>query len=493
MGIIAKQSIKGSVYTYLGAALGFVSAGLLLPNFFEKEQVGLINLLIALSITFAQIAGMGFVAVITRLFPYFRDDKKNHNGILSLGLIIVSIGFLIVLGIYFVLKDYLVESNVEQSVLLSENIFYLPIIVLSSSFFVLFDNYNKALFDAATGIFLRELYVRLLNLIIIAAYIFGYVDFSKFVMYYVLIYISPTFIIAFILVKRKVFFVSRINKELLIKLKPEIISVSIFWVIAGFTWIATQAIDKYMVNYYLGLDATGVYSVTFYFGVLVAMPARSIRKISSIILAESWKKNDTETIISIYKKSTINMLIIGMLLFVGIWANIDNIFQLVPKYTDGKFVILFIALSSVIEMMSGVGATIIANSKHYKINTYIMIIVIIAIVSTNIVFIPLWGLSGAAFASLISLGFAVLLRYLFLFKTYKFQPYNYKHFLIILIAAITYFINLLLPQLSNFYIDILIRSSVVTILFSGLIYISKVSDEVTGIVKRILYIVKLKR
>ena len=490
MGIIAKQSIKGSIYTYAGALLGFISTGLLLPNFFAKEQVGLINLLIALSITFSQISGMGFVAVITRLFPYFRNDKKKHNGILTLGMIVVFVGFTIVLIGFFFLKDFLIESNVEKSALLHDNIFYLPIIVLFSAFFGLLDNYNKSLFDATTGIFLREFYVRILNLVIIVAYIFDYINFSQFVFTYVLIYISPTVIITFVLIKRNVFYLAKINFTLVKKLKKEIISVSVFWIIAGFTWIATQAIDKYMVNYYLGLDATGIYSVTFYFGVLVAMPARTSRKISSIIIAESWKKNDQTTIMSIYKKSTVNMLIISLLLLIGIWANIDNIFKLIPKYSDGKYVILFIALSSVIEMSAGVGATIISNSKYFKFNTYAMVLVIIAIIFTNQIFIPKYHLSGAAFASMISLGFAVLLRYLFLLKTYKFQPYNYRHLVIIIIAGLTYFVSTFIPEFSNFYIDIIVRSMFILTFFTLLIYFSKVSQEVSDITHRIIKNVK---
>ncbi len=84
MGIIAKQSIKGSVYTYAGAAIGFISTGLLMPKFFAAEQIGLINLLIAITAIFSQFGGLGFVGVLSRLFPYFRDEEKKHNGVLSL-------------------------------------------------------------------------------------------------------------------------------------------------------------------------------------------------------------------------------------------------------------------------------------------------------------------------------------------------------------------------------------------------------------------------
>ncbi|MHA1695338.1 MAG: hypothetical protein ACTSUG_08765 [Candidatus Helarchaeota archaeon] len=48
MGIIQKQTIKGTIYTYLGVALGFVNIGLLTPKIFSTDQIGLTNILVAI-------------------------------------------------------------------------------------------------------------------------------------------------------------------------------------------------------------------------------------------------------------------------------------------------------------------------------------------------------------------------------------------------------------------------------------------------------------
>jgi len=490
MGIIAKQSIKGSIYSYSGAVIGFINTGLLMPKFFIPEQVGLVNLLIAITLVFSQLGNLGFSGVITRLFPYFRNKENKHNGILTIGLFISLFGFLLISLLFVVLRKYLIASNYETSSLLAKNIFYIPILSFFIILFYLFDNYNKVLFDAVLGTFLREFLVRFLNLIIIVMFIFNYIDFKVFLLYYVIIYSLPTLILSIVLIKRKVFYIGGINMKILSEQKSEIIRISVFWIVAGFAGIAIQAIDKYMTNFYLGLGASGIYAVTFYFGVIVAMPARSMRKISSIVLAEAWKNNDRIIILDIYKKSTINMLIISSLLVVGIWANIDNIFEIIPNYIQGKYVILFIAILSMIDMSSGVATTIIANSKYYKINAYVMILTLILIVTTNMIFINLWGLKGAAFASLISISLSLFIRFLFLYKKYRFQPYSGKHLKILFIAGVCLFVNYLIPKFSNYYIDILIRSSLITILFSVLIYFSKVSEDVNSIVIQVVNKIK---
>ncbi len=482
MGIIAKQSVKGSIYTYAGAVLGFVNAGLLMPKFFIPEQVGLVNLLIALTLVFSQLGNLGFTGVITRLFPYFRSKGNKHNGILSLGLIVSVFGFLLICILFFLTRKYLITSNYKTSSLLSENIFYIPVLSFFVILFSLFDNYNKVLFDAVLGTFLREFFVRLLNLVLIVFFIFNYISFKRFVLFYMIVYSLPTLILMLVLIKRKVFYLVKINLKIVSELKSEIIKISVFWIVAGFAGIAIQAIDKYMTNFYLGLGASGIYAVTFYFGVLVGMPARSMRKISSIIIAEAWKRNDKKTILDIYKKSSINMLIISSLLVVGIWINIDNIFKIIPQYSQGKYVILFIALLSMIDMSSGTAASIIGNSKYYRINAYVMVFTLLMIVITNIIFINLWGLKGAAFASFLSVSLSVFMRFLFLYKKYKFQPYSLKHIKIFAIAGTCFLINYLIPEFSNFYIDILIRSSIITVLFSVIIYFSKASEELNKIV-----------
>ncbi|HNV96066.1 MAG TPA: polysaccharide biosynthesis protein, partial [Bacteroidales bacterium] len=72
MGIIRKQTILGTIYTYLGAGLGVFTNLILLAWFFTPEQIGLLNVLVAYSLLFSQLANLGFDNVTIRLFPYFR-------------------------------------------------------------------------------------------------------------------------------------------------------------------------------------------------------------------------------------------------------------------------------------------------------------------------------------------------------------------------------------------------------------------------------------
>ncbi len=491
MGVILKQSIKGSVYTYAGAILGFVNTGLFLPKFFLKEQIGLISILFAVTLIFVQLGILGFPSVLTRLFPYFRNKEKKHNGILLIGLIVSTIGSLIILLLFFLFKDFIIEINIEKSRLFTEYINYLPFLIIFSIFFSLFDNYSKVLFDATIGFFLKDFLPRVFNLILIVLYIFDLISFDTFILGYAIAYILPVFILFAILVKKGQFYLGGFNKQLTKKLLPEMLKIGAFGIIGAFSGIAVMNIDKYMVTQYLGLDNLGVYTIAFYFGTLIIIPARAIRKISSIFLAEAWKKDDLITINDVYYKSTINQFVIGVFLFIGVWTNIDNIFKILPDYISGKYVILFIAFANVIDMFTGVSSNIISSSSKYKVMTYVVGIMMISVVATNMIFIPIWGLSGAAFASLISIFLTAAIRFLYLRFKFQLQPYNFTHFKIFLIGVVIFLLNYIIPVFDNYYIDILIRGSFVTITFGLLIYYSRVSLDINKVVNK--FILKVRQ
>ncbi|MEA2042241.1 MAG: oligosaccharide flippase family protein [Bacteroidota bacterium] len=486
MGKIAKQTLKGSAYTYVGAVLGFVSTGLLMPKVFSPTQVGLVSLLIALTQIFSTFSNLGFNSVLSRLFPYFRRQEKGHNGILNLGLIVVLLGTALAVSGLLLLKHQIIGGEPEDVLILENNYQYLPFLILALSLFNLFDTYNRMLYDAVSGIFLREVLVRSLNIALIVLFVYDYIDFPTFVLCYVLSYIAPTILIALLLLIRRQFYIPKPNRFIIGRLKGRMLSLGFFGILTTFSGVAVMNIDKYMVSYYLGLDATGIYSVTFYFAVLVLMPSRALRKISAIFISEAWKEKRLDTIGEIYRKSTINQLLIAALIFVGIWANIDNIFRIIPDYSAGIYVILFIGLANIIDMASGVSAGIISLSKDYKVHAYIMIVMIASVIISNMLLIPAYGMNGAAMASMLSVFVTILLRFLFLYFKHGLQPYKIKHLLIIITAAAVLFLNSFLPYLSNLYIDILVRSSLIGIVFITTAYFLRLSEDANQLIRKYL-------
>ncbi|MFH2094857.1 MAG: oligosaccharide flippase family protein [Bacteroidota bacterium] len=482
MGIIRKQAIQGTIYTYLGAALGFVNISILFPRILGQDQVGLLGVIVAYSVIFSQFASLGFNATTTRLFSYFRTDDKRHHGFAFLLLMVSLVGFILSLIVFLFIKPVLLnDTDPESSGLMQQYFWYIVPLIFFTLFFNAFDNYYKMLFRSVPGTFMKELLIRIFVFIIILVYSLGLISFSMFVFLYVASYCLPTIIILVMLaidgqlkIKPDFSFIDR-------QMRKDLINVSLFGIITSATGILTLNIDRVMIEEILGLSDTGVYTIAYFFGTIIILPSRPLVKISSAIVAEAWKSNDTGSISNIYYKSCINQFVIGAFLTAAIWLNIDNIIQIMTEeYSEGKFVILFIALAYLSDMASGVGSGILMTSHKYRMQALFMGIMVVMIVITNLLFIPVYGIVGAALASFISKTLYNLMRYIYMWVKFRMQPYDYKSLLVIGITALSFFTAYLIPVFENFILDILIRSADFGIIFIGMTYILNISDDINN-------------
>lgn len=478
MGVIIKQSIKNTIYAYIGAVIGFVNISLLMPKLLSPEEIGLINYIFSIILILSQFTSLGLNNITTRLFPYFRNKTKNHHGFFSLGLMVSGVGSLLTIILYFILKSRLLSGENNQ-VDLENFIFYVIPLTIITLFLNYFDTFFRALFNATIGMFLKEIITRVLNTLVIISYFFNWIDFYAFVFLYFLSYSLPTFILGLLLMLKGEFKLQRPRPFLIHRLKWTMISIAGFGLVTGFSNISVLQFDRIMLKSYMDLASIGIYTITFSFAMLIILPARSVKRIATMVIAESFKNNDLENIGTIYRKSTITQFIIGAYLFIGLWANIDNIILVIgPQYEAGRYVIFFIGLANLTEMLTGVNQAIIGTGKKYIYAAVFMLLMLAIIILTNWIFIPILGITGAALASFITVLTISIIRYLFVWNTFKLQPYSYKHLIILAIVFSTYFVTIYLPQLSNPYYDIVLKGIVISIIFAVLIYFTRVSEDI---------------
>ncbi|MBL4560552.1 MAG: polysaccharide biosynthesis C-terminal domain-containing protein [Labilibaculum sp.] len=485
MGIIRQQTIKGTVVSYIGAILGLVNTGILFPRFFAADQIGLILWLGAITTIAAQFSSLGFNNVTARLFPYFRNENINHNGYLFILFWVGMAGFVLSLISYFILQPLAVDLYHDDSPLYLDYLIYLIPLVFFTLFYNLFEGFNRVMYDAVSGTIFRDIVFKIFNLTFILLFAFEAIDFSQFVFYYVLAYCSPTVFLFILLWRRgQISFASNL-KFVTPELRKSMTSVSVFGILNGLSDKLANQIDRIMIVSFIGLGANGVFGIMAYFGVLVSMPARTLRKISSTVIAEAWKRNDLMTISKIYSQSGLHQFMVGCLLFIGIWVNIDNVFEIVTdKFADGRYVIFFIGLAHVVQMLSGVSGVIIQSSPYYKMQTVLMGSYGLLVIITNVIMIPIWGINGAAVASLLSTLLFNLAKYLFLLKKYQFQPFNFKYLLVIVISLTAYYFGYLLPKMDWYVIDIALRSCLVGGVYVILSYALHISTDFNLFVKK---------
>ena len=482
MGIILRQSIKGTIYTYIGAFLGFINVAVLMQYFLAPEEVGLVNLLIAVSVIFAQFSSLGFNQVTTRLFSYFRNKGKKHNGYLFLAVSTAMAGYLIMLVIFFIIKPYLISKNAESSPLFVKYILFLIPLIFFYLFFTIFDNYAKVLYNSTIGIFLKEIFVRILTLSGLLGYAFNFIGFNMLVFVLVAAQCVPALVIVIYLIREGQF---NLNPDFSLidkKMRNQIIGVAAFGLLSNPGAVVGTNIDKYMVNNFMDLGYTGIYSIAYYFGTLIIMPSRALIKVSSAVLADAWKKNDIATIYRVYFKSCLNQFIVALILVLLLTLNINNIFEFLdPKYRSGIMVIIIIAVANMIEMISGTSGILIQTSKYYPFITYLRILVTVVLVGLQILLIPIYGINGAAWAFLITKVLSTLVKFIYIFYRFRMQPFKINFVYVILAGLGSIIVGYFLPQLDNYIVDLVIRSILITSVYGVIILLLNASDDINGI------------
>lgn len=482
MGIIQKQTLKGSVYSYIGVVIGFLNMGILSPKIFTAEQIGLTQVMLASATILSQLGNMGFVDLSNRLFPWFRDRSSMNKGFLGLGLLITVAGTILVTLLLIANLGFLVDYSSDKTSLLDKYAGLMPVLLILIIWFNFFDNYVKILYNAVLGTFLHDLLLRIVNLVLIVLYFFNIIDFDLYVLLFVLNQGLPSlFVLIVWLIRNDEFMIGKfwvwIDKDM----RRQIVSLSIYGLIVGISGIAISNLDKVLINYYLGLNEVGIYTISFFFATVIMIPGRSLGKIAIPLIADAWKKNDLRTISEIYTKSCLNQIAIGVLLVAGIIGNLDNIYRILPEtYGGGEWIIVLISLAYFISNATGASVSIIGASEYYRYQTYLMLFLIVLIVVSNIALIPLLGMEGAALASLISMLVSSVVRVYIIYKKAGLWPFRLKDLLTISSGIVAVLISMLLPQLP-LIADIIIRSAIISIPFLAAVYFLNLSNEIKGI------------
>ena len=100
MGTIAKQSIRGTIVTYLGIAVGFVTTFFVLTRFLTSEEIGLARVLVDAATLFIGLAQLGTNSSIIRFYPYFKDGDEDH-GFFFWAMVVPMVGFIVFAFVYW--------------------------------------------------------------------------------------------------------------------------------------------------------------------------------------------------------------------------------------------------------------------------------------------------------------------------------------------------------------------------------------------------------
>jgi O-antigen/teichoic acid export membrane protein len=498
MGIIIKQTFRSSLWAYLGIALGFFTSIFVMTKVLTTEQVGFFRIM---GITYLgllmSLSNLGVNAAGVRMFPYFRDNRSTHHGYLGLACLVSLVGFVLCMIVFFAFRPLWVREQNTPNPLLDQYLWTMIPLTFSMLFFNIFDNYAKNLFDSVSGTFLREFAQRFFLLLVYVGYGLGFYSFEILVWLWLVAMGLPM-----VLMFMKIWKDGTVNLKidwhfLTPQLRRQFADIAGFSILSGLTTTITLQIDSYLVKDMISVADAGIYGTLLMFGTVIAMPAQNMNRIAGSIIAEAWKRNDMDNIQTVYNKSCLTQLIIGMLIFLGIVCNIHNVFAALPPayssdYSASYWVVMFIGLGKLFDMATGVNGTILNTSIFYRWDTLFFTLLIGVTIGLNLWLIPQYGIVGSALASALSVLAFNSFRTGFVFYKFKLWPFTYRNVVVLLVGLAVFFVQMLLPIipkisfLPSFVTDTIFRSVLVSVLFGGLVLLFRVSPDINILVEAII-------
>ena len=177
---------------------------------------------------------------------------------------------------------------------------------------------------------------------------------------------------------------------------------------AGCLYIMGQS-DRLMITHFAGLAATGVYSVIYNFGMIPQVISSSISNVWHPLFTEKMQEKEYDFI----NKKSVDFLRTFTLLTITIMLVSPEVIKLMvsEKYISGIPMLIPIVLSAYVMFIYSFYAT---NERYYKKTKLMSLCTIVAAslnIVLNLIFIPMYGATAAAYTTLIAYIVSAMIHY----------------------------------------------------------------------------------
>lgn len=418
MGIIIKQSIKGTIVNYIGVAIGFITTFFVITSYLSQEEVGLTRVLIDAGTLLASLSQLGTGASILRFFPYFKDEENKHHGFFFFTIVVPFLGFLIFTAVYLLFKNTIVQAFSENSSLFVNYFHYVIPLALFMLYQYVFEANANVLMRIVVPKFVREVGVRVGLLVIYILYGHHLINLDGLVIGFCITYFLAALVDIIYLFTLQKISLKPDFKFITKPLRRDFLFYTIFLVMAAIAGTVTPLLSSFFVTAQMGLVFTGIFAIANYISAVVEIPNRSLNAIVQPNLSEAVKNKEWDRAENLCKSVSLHLLLSSTFIFFLICINVDLLFMILRNgkdYVTGISVIFILGTSRLLSSTFSISASALTYSKYYYMTLVFTLLLTVSIIVLNILLIPKWGMNGAAFANLLA-NFVYYLFLLFLLK-----------------------------------------------------------------------------
>ena len=475
MGIVVRQSFLNLISIGVAFFIGAINTLYLYPTFLGSKFQGLVIALLAISNLIQPFISFGTQHAVIRYYSKY-SKKNDKDGLLTLSILMPIVIVLLFVPLFLVYYDDIRQYLFQSDQSLSRYTYVILFIAISTSFFEVFYSWLRVKLKSVFGNFLKELYPRLLIAFLLIFYSIGLLNFESFVM--LLIY---GYYLRLLIVIVYSFYVNKPKLNLNFKNDfNEIFKYCLLIFLSGAASSIILDIDKSMLSSILTVENVAYYSVAVFIAAVIEIPGRAMFQILSPVVASAINKNQMKKLEDLLKKSSTNLVLVASLFFLLINLNIDDFYNMLNQdgYSIGIPIVIIVSFGKLYSMSIGCINNIISNSKYYYYTFWFSLFSSVLAVILNIYLITEFGIIGAAYATLIVLAIMNSLKIYLVKIKFNIHPYSRDTIKIIILSVLTYFVFSNLQLGFQPVINIIVKSSLVLILYTLSAYIFKLSDDV---------------
>ena len=481
MGIVLNQSLKNTIITYIGFGIGGINTIYFYPVFLGATYYALANYILSSANVIMPLFAIGMQNTLVKFYSQYETNEERSR-FLSFTVLFPLAVIIPIFLIGFYYFDEIVFFLSKKNIIVKKYIWLIPFIGLCMAYFEIFYAWLRVHMHSVFGNFIKEVGLRLFSFFLIVSVYYNWITIEGFV--------YATAFVYFLALLVTMFYAFHIQKPVFQFTIPDnvkdVLVYTFYIILSGSVANLLLDGDKMILNQYMNIENIAYYSVATYIALVISVPSRAMHQIVYPITAKLMHENKHDEMNILYKKTSINLQVVGGFVMLGIFVNINKLYELVPdEYSGGILVVFMIGLSKYFDLILGNNNAIIFNTKYYRAVLFLGVLLVLLTIILNMIFIPIYGIIGSAFATLLSITLYSLAKLLFVVKRLDLYPFT-KQTLYSLALTFVLFLAFYFWDFP-FYpiISILFKSVLMTIAYVYLNYRFVISIEINQVIDKI--------
>lgn len=489
MGIVLNQSLKNTIITYIGFAIGGINTIYLYPVFLGATYYALTNYILSSANVIMPLFAIGMQNTLVKFYSQCETNEEKSR-FLSFTVLFPLLLIVPLCLIGFVFFDEILYFLSKKNIIVKNYIWLIPFIGICMAYFEIFYAWLRVHMHSVFGNFIKEVALRLASLFLLVGVYYHWITVEGFVYATAVVYLLALLITMFY-----AFSIQKPEFQFTIPANTKDILVYTFYIILSGS-VANLLLDgdKMILNQYMNIENIAYYSVATYIALVISVPSRAMHQIVYPITARLMHENNHDEMDILYKKTSINLQVVGGFVMLGIFVNIKMLYQLVPpEYAGGIAVVFMIGLSKYFDLILGNNNAIIFNTKYYRAVLFLGVLLVVLTVGLNMIFIPIYGIMGSAFATLLSITLYSLAKLMFVVKRLHLYPFTKQTLYSLYLTAVLFLGFYFWDFSMSPIIAIILKSILVTIAYVYLNYKFVISIEINQVIDGLLKKLKIVR